>query len=340
MLLLIPFCISGLYHAYNDNKKTIFLFCSFFVYLSFITIIYFCAGSIDIRGINHLVFYAVTFFLYFFFIYAICYEVGASFFKKVLSVAIIITVFIGFLEIYVFFSRGWTAYANFMNHDSNVGIFAGIPRMRSTFNEPSHLALFMGGVAPILLDKASLLFKILFFVGFILTFSSSMVIGIVLAGIVIFIINITRKKIKKSLILALLCLGILLFLSPKELWEKVINISTRDQVRYNAFVNAVNYLIQNPFRFVTGSGATSYYQLAETGLFNWYLQLLMEVGIEGFLIFAMFLFHVAHFSKMAILYKFWLLAVLFQFIGMNHYYIPGLWILLAWINFNRKHKFL
>jgi hypothetical protein len=64
----------------------------------------------------------------------------------------------------------------------------------------------------------------------------------------------------------------------------------------------------------------------------------MEVGIEGFFIFLMFLVYVSKFSKLPYLQLFWLLAVLFQFVGMNHYYIPGLWMLLAWINFKLHWK--
>jgi hypothetical protein len=220
-----------------------------------------------------------------------------------------------------------------LNHGENVGIFSRLPRMRSTFNEPSHLALFMAGVAPMVLNKSSVLFKIIFFLGLILTFSSSLAAGILLATLALFTLSIARNKIMKTELFILASLLILLIMAPKELLGKVYNVATSDRTRYEAFVNTVDYLVQNPFRFITGSGATSYYQFAKIGLFNWYLQVIMEAGIEGFLIFVLFLINASRFSRTTILCRFWLLAILFQYIGMNHYYIPGIWMLLAWIKF-------
>jgi hypothetical protein len=340
--LLAPFCLKGLYHAYKENRITIFLFFCFFLYLCTVTILYFNEAVIDIRGINHLVFYLITFFLYFFFIYAIYYEVGRTFFKKILRIAVVIVFLIGLVEMFVFFTQGWHAYANFLNHENNVGIFSGLPRMRSTFNEPSHLVLFLGGVAPIVLEGASLLFKILFILCFISTFSTSATVGIFIAAMVFFLIKLIKQKIKRNVFFAMFFVIIfLLFIAPRQLWEKLYNISTIDTARYSAFIETITYLFRNPFHFIFGSGATSYYQVVSSGLglFNWYLQLIIEVGIEGFCIFLMFLLYASKFFRLTDLQLFWLLVILFQFIGMNHYYIPGFWMLLAWINFKFHWKY-
>jgi hypothetical protein len=53
----------------------------------------------------------------------------------------------------------------------------------------------------------------------------------------------------------------------------------------------------------------------------------------------MFLLSASKFFHLTDLQLFWLLVVLFQFIGMNHYYIPGLWMLLAWISFKFQWKY-
>jgi hypothetical protein len=330
--LLVPFCLRGLYYACKKNAKSIFLFISFIIYLSIITVL-----NIDIvgeKGINHIVFYLISFFLYYLFVYAVYYECGEIFVKKLLRLSVYIVIAIGLYEVSLFFTHGWNEYANFLNHNQNVGIFSGLPRMRSTFNEPSHLALFMAGIAPIVLEGASKFFKIIFFLGLILTFSSSIAFGIFLALIVFFLFRyLVEGRIKKTVLLIFPALAVLLFVVPADLFAKIYNVKDTDVHRYQAFVESVSYLSNNAHAIFFGSGATCYYQYADLGLFNWYLQILVETGITGLSLFILFLMNTFKFSKTPVICLFWFLAIIFQYLGMNHYYIPGLWMLLAWSNY-------
>jgi hypothetical protein len=333
--LLIPFCVKGLYYTLKNNLIYIFLFLLFSIYQSFITILN--IDTVGVKGVNHLVFYLISFFLYYFFLYAVYYECGEIFVKKLLRLSVCIVIAIGLFELSLFFTDGWDAYANFLNHEQHVGIFYGLPRMRSTFNEPSHLALFMAGIAPIVLEISSKFFKVFFFAALTLTFSSSMAFGVLMALVISFLFMFfIKKRIGKNTLLILLLLIILLFVVPEGLWSKIYNINTQDTDRYNAVIESISYLKHNFFAIFFGSGATAYYQYTEMGLFNWYLQILIETGIIGLLLFFIFLMYTFNFSKTTFIHYFWFLAVIFQFIGMNHYYIPGLWMLLAWVNYKFK----
>ena len=74
------------------------------------------------------------------------------------------------------------------------------------------------------------------------------------------------------------------------------------------------------------------------GVFSWYLQLLSEVGILGILALLFFILPVFLWlvKKQDFVTLFFFLAFLLQMVAMNHYYIPGMWILISFI-YMKKH---
>lgn len=76
---------------------------------------------------------------------------GIILFSPVLNYLVIVVSIIGFVETMTFYLFGYDAYANFLNHGTSVAVHSGVPSLRSTFNEPSHIAMFLLAVFPLII---------------------------------------------------------------------------------------------------------------------------------------------------------------------------------------------
>ncbi len=287
------------------------------------------------KTINHILFYVYSFSIYTIGSYLIIKRYGAKYFSEIISVAIIIVVMIGFVELGIFFLYGWDSYANFLNHGQNIGVHAGIPRLRSTFNEPSHIAMFLICVFPIVLYSKNKIAIILSGIAILLTLSASAFVGLVMAFlfmIPIILLNLKGRGIKNVVLALLFLLPIIYFIYPTidGLIFKVTNVQAVDSTRYDAWIKSIELFFNSS---IIGYGPASYYYFIEQGVFSWYLQILVEAGILGIL--ALFIFFI---PPIMIIHKqkdkitiFFILAFLIQMVAMNHYYLPGIWILIAFI---------
>jgi O-antigen ligase len=89
-------------------------------------------------------------------------------------------------------------------------------------------------------------------------------------------------------------------------------------------------LSQSP---LLGYGPASYYLFFPIGVFNWYLQVFLESGLLGIgsLLFLVLVILGAALRSQLPLASFSVIAFAVQMIGMNHYYIPGIWVLTAFL---------
>lgn len=212
---------------------------------------------------------------------------------------LLITTLVGTLEIGIYYTQGFNAYSSFLDHGGNVGIFAGIfPRMRSLFNEPSHLAIYLIGIIPFIYKK-NIFIKSLWAYCLIMTFATSTAFATLLAVVIFNAINIFSKPNIKAFIALSFTINISAFfykhIANSHIFEKITNIKEMDPTRWYAFKDSLPYLLESPF---FGSGPAFYYKYAPTGLFNLYLQLFIEGGL--FLL-ALFLFF--YFSTHSLLKK-------------------------------------
>lgn len=339
--IVILFLLIIRYMATRDNKifqyprAFVFPFLLFFV-VYLLSYFYNFYDSND-KAANHVVFYLITFVIYSLVTNTVIKLYGTQWFAKVLSHAVVIVSFIGFYELLLFYTSGMNAYANFLNHGTNVGIFDGIPRLRSTFNEPSHYALFMVCVLPILWYGKRKLAFVLAVISLILTFSSSMYLGVLVASTFYGITMMFRSKIFKRLLpLVIFFSPILVLIGMSSVFRTFISgikdVSSSDPYRYNAFHAAISRM--DDFFFV-GLGPASYYDesLLHWGVFNWYLQVMYESGVFALIALVaviIFTYKNATRSKM-VLAPFAVIAFAVQMISMEHYYVPGFWILVAFI---------
>lgn len=292
-------------------------------------------SNFTIKSLNHIIFYVYSFVVYSFGVIVVIEKYGFDLFLKVFCLSILAICLIGFVEFGVFYVFGFDSYARFLNHGANVGVQAGVPRIRSTFNEPSHLALFLIPVIPLILKYNSKIIKYFAYFTIFLTLSSSAFVGILIATIVVLIIYIFdnpqlifKNKKKVYFILLVFCLAIfIMYPSIYQVFEKIIHLPEKDPIRFSAWTKSFSLFLNKP---ITGNGIASYYELGmPLGVFSWYLQILMETGIFGiiailYLFLPMFKFSWGSRSYILIFSE---VAFFIQMISMNHYYIPGIWIL-------------
>jgi hypothetical protein len=318
-----------------------FFFLSFIAFYSISYLIN--VQSLDDRAFNHIVFYALSFFVYYIAAYAAYCTLGYKKASRLIYIGLLILASIGTIEILVFFTQGFSAYANFLNHGGNVGIFAGFfPRMRSLFNEPSHLALYVIGVTPIVW---SLSWKARALVCYLLvwSFSTSAAFGLVFAlATYMFYRALVERGIQGKVVLLLSLVGsasffkvIVSFPLFYKLYGLFQGAQSTDSVRANAVIESLEYIDISP---VYGLGPTYYYDYFDLGLFNLYLQLYIESGLLGLTAFLLFIgLHISRYNLNKVTYIM-LTALLIQYVGMNHYYIPGLWMLLAFMAFKKNKR--
>ncbi|EJH57683.1 O-Antigen ligase family protein [Vibrio cholerae HC-46B1] len=281
------------------------------------------------KAFNHVFYYFITFYVYYFCCYFVIKAIGLECFKRYVIYGLYLVFIIGITELALFYFKGYAAYASFLNHGQNVGTSMGLPRMRSTFNEPSHLAIYLLAILPLVYSNKKAL--TIWFFAFITTFSSSAFMGLagallMLALLKPFVIPSYRSIISSTFILLL---SILLFvvLYDTSIVQKVINVNDFDSVRSSAVNISMNFIDNS---ILLGNGPAFYYNYFTYGLFNLYLQLYIEVGLIGlFLYFAFYFFHVFRVGFENVILLFSMISILFLYIAMDHYYIPGLWLLLS-----------
>lgn len=297
--------------------------------------------NLDEKGFNHIILYFVSFFFYYLCFYLALDFLGKIQVQKVIYYSLLILAFVGTVEVLMFYLYGYEVYATFLDHGENAGVYGGFfPRMRSLFNEPSHLALFVISISVFVWDIS---FKAKLLVAYVLfwTFSTSAAFGIVLSLFLYTLYNFYfNRSIKYKIYLLLFTIFsvssyALLIQTP--LFIKLLNFisssNSSGNTRRDAVINSLQYLGDNP---LIGLGPAFYYNYFETGLFNLYLQLYIEVGFLGLLLFISF--YLYHFKAVLSkpIYFIAYFALFFQYVGMNHYYLPGMWMLLAYIHYNSK----
>lgn len=235
----------------------------------------------------------------------------------------------------VFYIYGFSAYVNFLNHGVNVGVHSGIPRLRSTFNEPSQIALFLIPIYPLIIYSKNKLAIVLAAIAFFLTLSTSAFVGLVVAIIImspIVIIRIKPSVIKRVLIVILLLIPVIYYIYPSltSVMGKGIHIQQYDSTRYNAWITSLQLFVDSP---IWGHGIASYYSFAPRGVFSWYIQILLETGILGMVGLSAFFIPIFRmvWKKGDKTILFFIIAYLMQMVSMNHYYIPGIWVLIGFI---------
>lgn len=322
--------------GYRNIKIPILLIIPFLLFLYVYIISFYVSFSYNVKGINHIVFYLISFTIYSLVTFYVTNEIGTYTFSKVLSWAVICVSFIGFYEISLFYLFDYSTYATFLNHGQNVGIFNGFARLRSTFNEPSHFALFIIPVFPILIYGKHWFAVVVGSLALILTFSSSAFSGLIIAILLFFPLFIIRfmKKGYFYTFFFLIIFSIISLVFYKfiyaDFYNKVFNVQEIDHYRYHAWVATLNKILESP---ILGYGPASYYSYLDMGVFSWYLQIGVESGIIGLLSLICLIlssFYIAFKSKMT-MSSFFLVAFYVQMITMNHYYIPGFWTLLGFM---------
>ena len=289
--------------------------------------------SFQLVSFNHIILYCYSFVIYTLGTYLIMKNYGITLFSRVLSYSVIVVSIIGFVELMMFYLIGWDAYANFLNHGVHVGLNGGVPRLRSTFNEPSHIAMFLLAVFPLIIYSKNKVAIIIAGIAFIFTLSASAwfgVIGALILTLPILIIKYKRNFLKGTLFVLAIVTPAFYFISPAILGilDKIFNPSQSDSYRYRSWHRAWEAFLDSP---ILGHGLASYYEYSPMGLFSWYLQLLAEVGILGILALLFFILPVFLWivKKQDFVTLFFFLAFLLQMAAMNHYYIPGMWILIC-----------
>ena len=337
----------------EKTSNTIFL-----VFFSILLFLFFYISStllnnelVNDRSLNHIIFYGYTFLIYLFVTFFIIKRYGTNWFAFFFSVSLLISSLIGFYEMSLYYTSGFNAYANFLDHGNNVGTVLGIPRLRSTFNEPSHFALYTICALPIVFFSKKITIFGIVLIALILTGSASALLSlsiIVTFYILAFLtvkssnlIKLKSMKVKKSNFLwaiasLIFFLGFIFTLREYAIFllEKALELqaTSSGRIRFNLWNEAIKII---PDYFVIGGGAASYYSFPNIGggLFNWYLQVLLDSGILGLTSIILLLinvFRVAFKSNISLA----ILAISsfsIQMLGMNHYFIPGFWVLVAFI---------
>lgn len=349
---LIGILLLGIIAVYYLAKKQIIIPQYFLVPFLIFMFVYVLSYFVNIyntneKSINHILFYLYSYIVYSIVTLVLLKEYGLKWYSVILSYSIVLVSIIGFIEISIYYFRGFDAYANFLNHGVNVGIFGGFPRLRSTFNEPSHYALFMICVLPIVFYSRNKLAIFCAIASLLLTFSASLFFGILLSCLYYFCrwfvkMVLFKKKyiLKWKYIILFVCILIpsTVFISIFTLEHfiiKIVDVKNVDPYRYNAWQTAIIEGLKSP---LLGSGPASYYAFLPMGVFNWYLQIFVEAGVIGLISLMCFLYYVyrkALKSKVP-LTTFSIVAFVGQMISMNHYYIPGFWVLLSVIYYDSK----
>lgn len=349
---LIGILLLGIIAVYYLAKKQIIIPQYFLVPFLIFMFVYVLSYFVNIyntneKSINHILFYLYSYIVYSIVTLVLLKEYGLKWYSVILSYSIVLVSIIGFIEISIYYFRGFDAYANFLNHGVNVGIFGGFPRLRSTFNEPSHYALFMICVLPIVFYSRNKLAIFCAIASLLLTFSASLFFGILLSCLYYFCrwfvkMVLFKKKyiLKWKYIILFVCILIpsIVFISIFTLEHfiiKIVDVKNVDPYRYNAWQTAIIEGLKSP---LLGSGPASYYAFLPLGVFNWYLQIFVEAGVIGLISLMCFLYYVyrkALKSKVP-LTTFSIVAFVGQMISMNHYYIPGFWVLLSVIYYDSK----
>lgn len=343
MILLYPLMFINNIIKKRVIKVNLKLFTSFMpFFIVYVASALFNIDTITYKTFNHIVLYLYSFSVYTIGSYIVMDRYGLDKFARIISVSVLIICIIGFIEMGSYYLFGFEKYANFLNHGNNVGVHMGIPRLRSTFNEPSHIALFLMPIFPIIkyVDYRKVLY--ISIIAFIMTLSASAFVGATLAFIIIVPRLLSKIKIKLKYrhltLITILVLG-LYYIYPAipGLLNKVFNTSLADGTRFNAWITSMNLFKYSP---IIGYGPASYYNYMDLGVFSWYIQLLLETGMLGLL--SLLFFLIVPFGMIIkqkdTLLAYCFLGYLFQMIAMNHYYIPGFWILIAFIFIQNRAK--
>ncbi|MCG3741546.1 hypothetical protein [Vibrio cincinnatiensis] len=281
------------------------------------------------KAFNHVVYYLVTFYVYYFCVHFVIKAIGLECFKRYIIYGLYLVFIIGVTELALFYFKGYSAYASFLNHGQNVGTSMGLPRMRSTFNEPSHLAIYLLAIFPLVYGNKKAL--TIWFFAFITTFSSSAFMGVAGALLLLALLKpfviLSYRSIISSTLLLLLSILLFMVLYDTSIVQKIINVNDFDSVRSSAVSISMNFIDNS---ILLGNGPAFYYNYFSYGLFNLYLQLYIEVGLIGLIsYFAFYFFHVFRVGFENVILLFSMISILFLYIAMDHYYIPGLWLLLS-----------
>src|SRR5699024_8903118 len=128
-----------------------------------------------------------------------------------------------------------------------------------------------------------------------------------------------------------LCALLVVAIAGPGLWEpffeKLTQVKSVDPTRWAAWLSTLQVVGQNP---MLGVGPAGYYEFAPTGVFSWYLQIAVEAGLIAvfFLISIFMVTLVVGIRARVPLVAFAVLGTAGQMATMNHYYIPGLWLLI------------
>lgn len=281
------------------------------------------------KSFNHVIYYLITFYVYYFCVHFVIKAIGLECFKRYIIYGLYLVFIIGITELALFYFKGYAAYASFLNHGQNVGTSMGLPRMRSTFNEPSHLAIYLLAILPLVYSNKKAL--MVWLCAFIATFSSSAFMGAAGAFILLSLLRLfilpTYRSIITSIVFILFCFLLINTLYDTSIVQKIVNVSSHDSVRTNAVILSMNFIDNS---ILIGNGPAFYYNYTQYGLFNLYLQLYIEVGLVGLLIYLLFYFyHIFRAGFNNKLFLFSMFSIFILYIAMSHYYIPGLWMLLS-----------
>ena len=312
------------------NKKfvvavSLFLIFWFFYVLSAFVNLHQDSG----KAINHVSYYLITFYVYYFCVYFVIKTIGLECFKKYIIYGLYSVFVIGVIELALFYFKGYGAYASFLEHGQNVGTSMGLPRMRSTFNEPSHLAIYLLGILPLVYSNKKAM--IVWFCSFIATFSSSAFMGAAGALVLLSMLRLyffpSLRSIITSALFFLMCCLLIIVLYETSIVQKVVSVSSHDSVRSSAVNLSMNFIDQS---IILGNGPAFYLNYFTYGLFNLYLQLYIEVGFIGLILYLLFYsYHIFRLGFKNRIVLFAMLAIFIQYIAMSHYYIPGIWLLLS-----------
>lgn len=345
---ILLLCIIALYYL---AKKQIIIpqdfLIPYFIFMSVYVLSYFVnIHNANEKALNHIIFYLYSYIVYSIVPLVLLKEYGLKWFSVILSYSVVLISIIGFIEVSIYYFKGFDAYANFLNHGDNVGIFGDIfPRLRSTFNEPSHYALFMICVLPIVFYSKNKLAILCGITSLLLTFSTSLFFGVLLGGLYYFcrwFVKITLFKksyiLKWKHIMLFLCIliptiVITSIFTLDHFIIKIVDVKNVDPYRYTAWQTALIEGVKSP---LLGRGPASYYSFLPMGVFNWYLQIFVEAGVIGLISLICFLYYAyrkALKSKVP-LAVFSIVAFVGQMVSMNHYYIPGFWVLLSVIYYD------
>jgi len=340
LLFLFLIGIKNKKKVLNFPKEPTFLMGLFMIFYSLSML--FNVYNLEERAPNHLVFYTYSFLVYTIIPFFVMNAFGAKWFVKVLSYSVIVVSIIGLVEVSLYYLAGYSAYATFLNHGHNVGTFGGFPRIRSTFNEPSHFALFLDCTLPLLWYYKRWLSFLIGFVTLILTFPTSTFFGMIVASTIVVIgLFLLLPKRPLRFFGVLVCIIPVLVLFKLYIYEplyyKIFNIRTEDSYRYYTWLSAFHEALEKP---ILGYGPAGYYLKHEYGLFNWYLQIFYESGILGLVSLLLLIFTVLKktLRVRSLVFTFFFLTFVFSMVVMNHYYLPGFWIFIAFIYYIDKEK--